>query len=83
MWLPDADTLLRLALLAVALYLLLTVGLVLLPYALAVVVVVGPFVGAVVLVRWLAGELGTAGAVLILTAGVGLGIFAYACARRR
>jgi hypothetical protein len=83
MWLPDTDTLLRLALLAVALYLLLTVGIILLPYALAVVVVVGPVVGAVVLVRWLAGELGTLGAVLILTAGVGLGIFTYACTRRR
>lgn len=82
MWLPDADSLVRLALLAVALYVLVTAGVVLLPYALIVAVVVGPLLGAVMLFRWLAGVLGTPGAVLTLVAGLGLGVLIYRVARK-
>jgi hypothetical protein len=82
MWLPDSDSLARLALLAVALYLLVAAGVVLLPYALILAVLVGPVLGAVLGFRWLAELLGTPLAVLALaTGGLGLALLAYV--RRR
>jgi len=83
-WLPDSDTLARLALLAVALYLLAAVAVAVLPYAVLGAVMVGPLLGAVLGVRWLAGLLGTPGAILALAAaGLALGLVAYARGRRR